>query len=144
MTVLSVLKSIAAWIAARFTAAEEAVLDSVVQPALQALGLAAPPQVTIIRKALDCTGKGTEVWVAEDDAPIFLMGVMPEKVDPKLVENIILARFIERAEAENRAAIDGAITAEMERRKASVVNVYEKTPEEAIAVVFPTVTGGTK
>ena len=95
----------------------------------------------IIAARLDCTGRGMEVWTAEDPTPMFFMGVTdPKAVDQKAVDAVIAARVAAQSAEAKRAQIDTALATELDRRKA-LADVYTKrTGADAVAAVFTVAT----
>jgi len=85
---------------------------------------------------------GLEVTVAGDDTPVYLAPGTPafipfEKtgvVDQVLVDAVIAERQAGKAESDKRAAVDAALDAEYQKRKAAVD--YSKSGVHAVTAVF--------
>jgi len=94
---------------------------------------------TILRIAPDCTGRRTEIWCAEDpDSPISLPGIIgPKEVDRKVLDTILALRATTREADAKRAAVDAALSVELQKRKAAVGDLSAKTPTEVVAAIFP-------
>lgn len=82
------------------------------------------------------------VYLAPHLVKFYIKDGQLNSVGLRFVEDELLRREAERIEGEKRAAIEAALNAEFERRKAGVD--WSKTPEDAMPIVFPTAVGGTK
>ena len=88
---------------------------------------------TIIRREKKDYG-GEEIFVEGEDQPIYAAPHV--KVTDLWLDGVVAARVAARAEAAKRAAVDDALQAEFERRKAEVAGLYDKTPGDAVTDVF--------
>lgn len=97
--------------------------------------------------------KGMEVWTEEDPTPVYLSPstekglVDKDKLTPAgmaFIDAVLAQRVTDRLASEKQGAVDAALAAEVEKRKAAVPDLYAKTPTDAVTAVFGTVSGGTK
>ena len=77
---------------------------------------------------------GEEIFVEGDDTPIYAAPHV--KATDAWLDGVIAARVTAREAAAKIAAVDDALQAEFEKRKATVD--YDKTGAEAMLSVFPT------
>ena len=77
---------------------------------------------------------GEEIWVEGEPQAVYAAPHI--KVTDLWLDGVIAARVIARAASAKIAAVDSALQAEFEKRKATVD--YDKTGAEAVSSVFPT------
>jgi hypothetical protein len=101
--------------------------------------------MAILRTDLPDSG-GLDVWCAEDaDCPVHFHELRNAKaLDMKRLDDILAARATGKADAAKRQAVDSALQAEFEKRKAAAGDVYAKSGVDAVASVFSTAVGAPK
>ena len=89
---------------------------------------------------------GVCVFTDADDAPIYLAphllkthwdGAKLTLTGLAFVDAVLVARVASAAEAAKIAAVENAINAELEKRKAAATAIYDKTPEDAVKSIWP-------